>query len=170
MLFQCVSEYPTPPESSNLSVIGHFRAKYDLPVGLSDHSEGVRVATFSAAAGAKVIEKHFTSDKNAAGPDHAASINQEELIELCSNLKYVQSIMGDGVKRPEECEMKNRQLIRKSIVAKKELKVGHVFVYEDFGFKRPAGGIPPHQYRNLIGKKLLKEKQIDEPIFSSDVD
>lgn len=170
MLFQCVSEYPTPPESSNLSVMGHFRAKYDLPVGLSDHSDGIKVATFSAAAGAKVIEKHFTSDKDASGPDHAASINQGELIELCSNLKYVRAIMGDGVKRPEECEMKNRQLIRKSIVAKKELKVGHVLIHEDLGFKRPADGIPPSQHSNLIGKKLLKEKRTDEPIFFSDVD
>lgn len=169
MLFQCVSEYPAPLEESNLWLISKFRGQYDLKVGLSDHSNGIEVAVLSVAAGASAIEKHFTFDKNAIGPDHAASIDPIELRQLCAKVREAEIIMGYQIKCPSPSEAKNRLLIRKSIVARSELDAGHILCISDLAFKRPGGGVSPTEFKSFLGKKLKNKKLKDQPILEEDV-
>ena len=156
--------YPTPPEDVNLLAMKSIGRTVGVACGYSDHTLGITVPIAAAALGATVIEKHFTLDRKMEGPDHAASLEPQELKDMVSAVRIVEAILGDGVKQPSKSESVNRNAARKSIVAKRPIAAGEMFSDENLAVKRPAGGIDPMQWDNVIGLKAVRAFEIDEPI------
>ncbi len=157
ILLHCVTEYPAPLSSLNLKAIQSLSAEFRVPVGYSDHSEGILAATTACALGARVIEKHLTLDKNLPGPDHQASAEPDELAELIRQIRGLEIALGDGTKRPVECEEKNRIPARRSVFLKSSMEEGDALSAESLLYLRPGDGIPPTEYRTLIGRRLKRD-------------
>ncbi len=168
-ILHCTSEYPAPPEESNLRAIRRLREKYQCPVGYSDHTAGIGVSPYAIAAGASILEKHFTLDVDLPGPDHRASIIPEELTELVNMVRMVEKVMGDGVKIPMTSELKNKNKMQKSIVADRDIEAGHIFQAQDLVIKRPGTGLAPKLLDELIGKKSAVDISRDSVLQDSDV-
>ena len=163
-LLQCTSEYPAPIDEINLNVMNFFRRKFNVEVGISDHSEGIEVAIAATALGARVIEKHITLDKNLIGPDHKASIEPEEFKRMTLGIRKIEKALGDEQKIITSSEVKNKNIVRKSIVATKEIKKGEIFTSFNIGCKRPGYGISPMKIDQIIGSRANKNYEIDEMI------
>jgi N,N'-diacetyllegionaminate synthase len=178
VLLHCVSDYPAAPESLNLRAIRTLQEEFEFPAGFSDHSQGILFPLLAVALGALVIEKHFTLDKNAPGPDHKVSIDPGELSELVRNLRLAEAGLGDGRKRPFGTERRNRELSRRSIVAAAPIRAGQRITDQMLAFKRPGTGIAPGDAHRLLGRRARRDLEpdtilnwddleISEPIFSS---
>ena len=154
-LLHCVSEYPAPPEEANLLAMKTMADKFNLPVGYSDHTPGIEVSICAAALGATMIEKHFTLSRSLPGPDHAASVEPDELKRLVKGIKIATSSRGTGVKQPTEMELENAKVIRRSMVALINLSAGTVLKRDHVGFKRPATGLSPSNLNDYLGRKLI---------------
>lgn len=161
-LLHCNTEYPTPYEDVNLKAMITLKEAFKVDVGYSDHTEGVEVPVAAVALGAKVIEKHFTLDKNLPGPDHKASLNPQELKMMIKYIRNIEKAMGDGIKKPSNSEQKNINIARKSIVAARLIKKGEIFTEENITTKRPAFGINPMRWEEVIGKTAKRDFQEDE--------
>ena len=135
-----------------------------LPVGYSDHTEGIHIAIAAVARGAKIIEKHFTLNRRLPGPDHLASIDPRELAEMVKQIRDVERALGDGVKRPSSVELVNRLAVRKSLVAARTIQCGQTFLDDDLTCKRPGGGRSPMEYWDLLGTVARKGYLPDEEI------
>lgn len=152
-ILHCNTEYPTPMKDVNLKAMLHLQKEFGTAIGYSDHTLGIEVPIAAVALGASVIEKHFTLDKNMEGPDHAASLDPQELSAMVAAIRNIeQAISGNGIKTPSESEMKNKEIARKSIVAKKYIAKGEVFSEENLTVKRPGNGISPMEWDNVLGK------------------
>lgn len=162
-LLHCTSEYPAPYEDVNLNSMLTLKQAFSLPVGYSDHTKGIEISVAAVAMGATVIEKHFTLDKTMEGPDHRASLDPEELRNLVSSIRHVEKAMGTGVKGISPSEEKNRPIARKSIVAKTAISKGELFTPENITTKRPATGISPLDWYQVLGK--VAEKDFSEDDF-----
>lgn len=149
LLMHCVSAYPTPPRYMNLRSIETLQSHFELPVGISDHSEGTLLPLIAVALGAVVIEKHFTLDKNAPGADHKCSMDPEDLRQLVRNLRDVEASLGDGRKRPSDIEEEGRLFRRRSIVAAVDIRAHEKIAPWMLSFKRPGSGLEP-QYKEKI--------------------
>ena len=170
-LMHCTSEYPAPVEQANLLAIRTMREAFALPVGYSDHTVGVTAGTIAASLGASMIEKHYTLDKNMPGPDHSASADIPELIQLVQAMHTVHAGLGDGVKRPVQAEVKNLPLIRKGFTCALEtMPAGTVIEASMLGIKRPLveDAVQPYDLDKILGKKIRVDKRYDEPILWSD--
>lgn len=121
-LLHCTTEYPAPFDEVNLKAMQTLKNAFNLNVGYSDHTEGIHISLAAIALGASVIEKHFTLDKNMPGPDHKASLEPDELQELCTKIREIESALGDGIKQASKSEKKNIDIVRKSLVAKRKSK------------------------------------------------
>ena len=163
-ILQCTSEYPAPAEEMNIYVIKKFAEKYNLPVGLSDHSTGFEATIAALALGSEVIEKHFTLDKNMEGPDHSASLSPEELKDFILAIRRTELMLGDGIKLPTKSEIKNIEGIRRSVVASRDLKSGTILKISDVTCKRPGTGISPPNIELLVGRTIKSDLSEDEPI------
>ena len=163
-LLHCNTEYPTPMEDVNLRAMRTLRDELGMPVGYSDHTQGIEVPIAAVAMGAVVIEKHFTLDRNMEGPDHKASLEPEELREMVRSIRNIESALGDGIKRPSASEMKNRDVARKSIVAKTNIAKGEVFTEGNLTAKRPGSGISPMLWKQVIGLKADRDYEQDDMI------
>jgi len=163
-LLHCTTEYPAPMEEVNLKAILTLKEAFKLPVGYSDHTPGIEVPIAAVALGAVVIEKHFTLDKNLPGPDHKASLEPHELKQMVSAIRNVEKALGNGIKKPSKSELKNRDIARKSIVAKIRIKKGEIFTEENLTTKRPGTGISPIRWDELIGKTANRDYEEDELI------
>ena len=152
-ILHCTTEYPAPLADVNLNCMKTIAATFGLPVGYSDHTAGIVVPLAAAACGAKVIEKHFTLDKNLSGPDHKASLNPAELDAMVRGIRQIEIAMGDGIKYPRESEFKNINIVRKSLVAKDAIYKGETFTEANIAVKRPGNGKSPFAYWDVIGKK-----------------
>ncbi|MGY3513229.1 N-acetylneuraminate synthase [Bradyrhizobium lupini] len=150
-LLHCTTEYPCPPEDVNLDAMQTMRTAFRLPVGYSDHTDGIEISLAAVAMGASIIEKHLTLDRNAEGPDHAASLEPGDLKRMVSAIRRIEQARGDGIKTPKNSEIKNIDIARKSIVAARSLKNGEVLRPEDLTCKRPGSGRSPIEYWSLIG-------------------
>jgi len=126
-LLHCTTNYPTPYEEVNLKAMQTLAAAFKLPVGYSDHTLGIEVPIAAVAMGAKIIEKHFTLDKNLSGPDHKASLEPGELKEMVKAIRNIEKSLGDGIKKPNKSEIEIMKVARKSIVASKNIKKGEIF-------------------------------------------
>jgi len=157
VLLHCVSAYPTPPEQANLRALVTLARESKRQVGYSDHTLGVDAAVLSVALGGRVIEKHFTLSKSQSEfRDHALSADPEEMAELVRRVKLAQSLLGDGVKVPQEAERATTVAARRSIVARAALPAGHVITAQDLDWLRPGGGLNPGQESLLMGRKLTR--------------
>jgi N-acetylneuraminate synthase/N,N'-diacetyllegionaminate synthase len=157
-VLHCNTEYPTPMVDVNLLAMRTIGETLNVPIGYSDHTLGIEVPIAAVALGARVIEKHFTLDKNMEGPDHKASINPKELSEMVMAIRNIEAaISGNGIKEPSSSEQKNRTVARKSIFTKHPLKSGHVITSNDLEMKRPGDGISPMYIEEVIGRKTKRD-------------
>jgi len=156
--------YPTPMEDVNLQAMLTIGKTFNVAYGYSDHTLGIEVPTATVALGASVIEKHFTLDKTMDGPDHKASLEPHELKAMMQAIRNIERAMGDGVKKPSKSETPNIEVARKSIVAAKPIQKGEIFSKENLTVKRPAGGINPMQWDDIIGQVAKRDYDIDEMI------
>jgi len=189
-LLHCTSEYPAPPESLNLNVITTMREHFNIPIGYSDHSEGINASVLASCMGACIIEKHFTLDKKMQGPDHIASLEPNELAQLIGEIRNLEAkgaslpaqivelkskfshMLGGAAKRPGMSELATKQLVRKSIFAAREIKQGSPIRENDLVCQRPMvpGALLSEDIYGLVGKKARKEIKAGMPIMQSDID
>ena len=153
-LFHCVTSYPASAADCNLRAIGAMKAAFGVPVGWSDHTAGLQVSLAAVAAGANLLEKHFTLDRSLPGPDHLASLEPGELAALVKALRQIESALGDGVKRPAASELANAAVVRRSLHAARPLPAGHVLKQGDLVVLRPGTGLPPSLRDRLVGRRL----------------
>ena len=156
--------YPTPMEDVNLKAMQTIACTFGVDVGYSDHTLGIEVPIAAVAMGAKVIEKHFTLDKSMQGPDHKASLNPSELKEMVKAIRNIEKALGSGIKKPTLSEKPNIKIARKSIVASKDIKKGEVLSEENLTIKRPASGINPMRWDEIVGTYAKKDYKEDELI------
>jgi N-acetylneuraminate synthase len=163
-LLQCTTEYPAPPETIHLRAMDQLRETFGLPVGLSDHSQGIAVALAAVARGALMIEKHFTLDRTLPGPDHAASLTVDELTAMVAGIRDIERALGGAEKQLSAAERANRIPARKSLVALAPIAVGEAFSPANLGAKRPGGGVSPLAYWTYLGKAAARSYTADEMI------
>ena len=166
-LLHCTSLYPAPPNTINLRAMSTMKDKFNVKVGFSDHSVGNHIALAAVALGACIIEKHFTLDRELPGPDHQASLEPDELIEMISKLREIEKSLGNGIKEPNESEQEVALLVRRSWHLKRDIKAGIRLTDDDIILKRPGYGLAPDQ--NPAGRILKQEKTADLPIYPSDL-
>jgi len=164
ILLHCITSYPAKIKDANLMLIDTLKSTFKHIVGFSDHTLGYLAAVVAVAIGAKVIEKHFTLDKNMRGPDHKASLNPEEFEELVKMIRLTEDSLGSGLKNPIENELEIAKIARKSIFSKKFIRSGDIISEDDLCVKRPGDGIPSKQFETLIGKKAKKDIPKDSMI------
>lgn len=163
-LLHCTTDYPAPMEEVNLKAMLTMKEHCGCETGYSDHTQGIEAAVAAVAMGAAVIEKHFTLDKTMEGPDHEASLEPEELSAMIKAIRNVEVAMGDGVKRPSESEKANMAVVRKSIIAARNIRAGELFTEENLTTKRPGTGISPMKWNRVIGTRAKHNFSEDELI------
>ena len=163
-LLHCNTEYPTPYEDVNLRAMKTLKDTFQIPVGYSDHTQGIEVPIAAVASGACVIEKHFTLDKTMEGPDHKASLEPDELKNMVSAIRNIEKAMGAKEKFPTKSETKNITIARKSIVAKCDIKKGEKLTEDNLYVKRPGDGISPMKWFEVIGTTAIRDFKEDELI------
>jgi N,N'-diacetyllegionaminate synthase len=154
--------YPTPMEDVNLNAMLTIQKEFGVVIGYSDHTLGIEVDIAAVAMGAKCIEKHFTLDKNMEGPDHKASLEPEELRVMVNAIRNIEKAFGSSEKKPSPSESVNIKVVRKSIVAKKNIKKGDLLTDKNIAVKRPGGGICPMQWDKVVGTISSKDYNADE--------
>ena len=164
VILHCNTNYPTPMKDVNLRAMITMKEHCGYPVGYSDHTKGIEVPIAAVAMGAIVIEKHFTLDRNMEGPDHKASLEPDELKAMVDAIRNIELAMGDGFKKPSESEMVNIGVIRKSIIANRNIKKGEILTEENLTTKRPGIGISPMRWNDIIGTKAIRDFSEDELI------
>lgn len=169
-ILQCTTEYPTPDSDVNLLTLKTLKDTFKVQVGFSDHSIGITMPIAATALGASIIEKHFTLDKEMEGPDHRASLDPLELSEMVKSIRRVELGLGSSVKTLAPCEIKNKSIARKSLVAKKNIIQGELFTEENLTAKRPGHGMPPLFWESLIGKKAKLSYRQDELLQESELE
>mgnify|MGYP006285227125 CR=1 FL=1 len=163
-VLHCNTEYPTPFEDVNLKAMLTIKNAFGIKVGYSDHTPGIEVPIAASTLGAEVLEKHFTLDRNMEGPDHKASLEPNELKQMVTAIRNIEKAKGTGIKKASSSESSNKTIVRKSLVAIKEIKKGDVFTKDNVGIKRPGNGISPMRWDEIIGKIASRNFEIDELI------
>jgi len=162
VLLHCTTSYPCSYEEVNLRAMMTMQQELDTLVGYSDHTLGILVPPLAVSLGATVIEKHFTLDKTMQGPDHTASLEPKELAEMIKQIRDVETILGSAEKKPTNSEKKNRENVRKSLVAAKNIQKGERICKEMLVIKRPGTGVSPSDFDAIIGKKTKRDISVDE--------
>jgi len=162
VLMHCVTQYPAPFAEVNLRAMQTMASSFHLPVGYSDHTEGNEVALAAVALGACSIEKHFTLSRAMPGPDHQASQEPPEFKALVEGIRRVERALGDGVKRPAACELKNKLLVRRSLFAAEEILAGQQLTEAMLACRRPGTGIPAEQFDQLLGRTVSRRFAVGE--------
>lgn len=163
-LLHCTTEYPAPYNEVNLRGMDTLKDEFGLPVGLSDHTLGIAVVLAAVARGATIVEKHFTLKNSLPGPDHKASLEPSELQLMVKSIRQLEVALGNGVKTPTESEIKNRSIVRKSLVASRAICCGELFTEKNLTCKRPGGGVSPMYFWEWIGRKAERDYAKDEII------
>jgi N,N'-diacetyllegionaminate synthase len=163
-VLHCTTEYPTPMEEVNLRAMQSIQSAFGVAVGYSDHTAGIEVSIAAAALGATVIEKHFTLDRKLPGPDHKASLEPDELKGMVFAIRNIEKALGDGIKRLSPSEECTRDVVRKSLVARKSIKAGEVFSTHNITTKRPGTGVSPMTWDVVMGRKSVRDFSENELI------
>jgi sialic acid synthase SpsE len=165
-LLRCASLYPAPPEIMNLRAMATMRTAFGVPVGLSDHSEGIAIAGGAAALGMELIEKHFTLSRSMEGPDHPFAIEPDELKAMVASIRSVEAALGNGrLEGPSEAERREMYtLARRSVIAAVEIPAGTVITREMLTTKRPGYGVPPKHIDLLVGRTARVDIEWDDVI------
>ena len=164
ILLHCVSNYPAASDDINLRAMATMSRAFQVPIGYSDHSNGLEIPLAAVALGACVIEKHFTLDRALPGPDHKASLEPEELADLVRGIRTVEAALGDGQKQPAKSELNTAEVARKSLVAAKDIPKGAALTLESVAIKRPGSGLPPAMRDQVIGRLARIEIVAGTPI------
>lgn len=157
ILLHCVSSYPTDPKEVNLRAMQTMQKHFDFPIGFSDHTLGWEIPLAAVALGACVVEKHFTLDRGLPGPDHAASMEPQELHAMVAAIRKVEAAFGSPEKRPADCEADTSAVARKSLVAAKNIPRGSVIEREWIAVKRPGTGLAPKLLPEIVGLKAKRD-------------
>lgn len=153
-VLHCNTEYPTPMRDVNLHAMNEIGKQLNVTVGYSDHTLGIEVPIAAVALGARVIEKHFTLDRNLPGPDHVASLEPMELTQMVQSIRNIEfAISGSGLKQPSASETPNKAIARKSIHLDTDIAKGTVITADMLVMRRPGDGISPMLMDEIIGKK-----------------
>ncbi|HIF9339299.1 TPA: N-acetylneuraminate synthase [Photobacterium damselae] len=164
-VLHATTDYPTAPEDVNLRSMQTIANAFPgITVGYSDHTLGIEIPVAAVALGAKVIEKHFTLDKAMSGPDHKASLEPQELVAMVQAIRNIELALGNGWKVPTHTEKANRNIVRKSLVASKDIIMGSPITADMLEIKRPGNGIPPTRWDEVIGSIAKKDYQKGELI------
>ena len=163
-LLHCTTDYPTVYKDVNLNAMKTLKDCFNVEIGYSDHTLGIEVPIAAVAMGATIIEKHFTLDRNMEGPDHKASLEPNELATMIKSIRNIEDAFGESEKVPTKNEIKNQQVARKSIIAKKNIKKGEIFTEENLTTKRPGTGISPMKWNEVIGQEAKRDFEEDELI------
>ena len=164
IVMQCTTEYPCNHKNVNLNNLKLYNKKFDCELGFSDHTISNDSAIIASAIGANTFEKHITLNKNMKGPDHKASCNPIEFKKYVESIKQSKIILGSMNKKPTKSELTTRRLVRKSIVAKKDILKNDIFTYQNITVKRPERGISSKYYLKILGKKSKFNFKKDDKI------
>uniref|UniRef100_UPI004048E53F N-acetylneuraminate synthase n=1 Tax=Orrella sp. TaxID=1921583 RepID=UPI004048E53F len=163
-VLHCNTEYPTPMADVNLRAMSSIRDAFDVAVGYSDHTLGIEVPISAVALGATVIEKHLTLDRDLTGPDHRASLEPGEFAEMVRCIRNIEMALGSRIKHASPSELKNRSIVRKSLVAKRAIRTGETFSRDNVTAKRPGNGISPMRWDEVINRYARRDFAIDDLI------
>ena len=164
-ILHCTTNYPCPFNEVNLMAMKTLENAFGLPVGYSDHTVGSEVPIAAVALGARVLEKHFTLDKNMKGPDHIASTEPDEFKRMVMQIRHLENAMGDGIKRLTVSEKAIKSVVTKRIVARKPIKKGETITEEKICVKRSDEGETADHWDELIGKKAIRDFESNQGIF-----
>jgi sialic acid synthase SpsE/sugar phosphate isomerase/epimerase len=168
VMLHCNSTYPAPFHAINLNYIRRLKEIHPL-IGYSGHERGTAVSLGAVALGAKVIERHFTLDRNMEGPDHAASLETADFAAMIAGIRQLDQALGDGKKVVSQGEMINRENLAKSLISSRPLKKGHILTRDDIDIKSPGQGLSPRFLEQLIGTKLERDMSAEEFFFKTDL-
>ena len=163
-VLHCNTEYPTPMQDVNLRAMRTIAEAFDVVTGYSDHTDGIEVPIAAVALGACVIEKHLTLDCNLPGPDHKASLEPHQFQAMVSAIRNIERAIGDAVKRPSPSELKNKLIVRRSLVAATSIKAGERFSTKNVVAKRPGNGLSPMCWDEVIGRLAPRDFDPDDLI------
>ena len=169
VLLHCVSAYPAPVSQVNLTAMIHLRQKLKLPVGLSDHTQGTLAPALAAVLGACMVEKHFTYDSGAAGPDHALSLGPKEFRRMVDDLRLAEAMRGDGRKKPAPVEKKERRVGRRGFYLLRDVKQGEKVNVSDLAALKPWTEIGPAEVKKLRGTVYATDIKAGSPLTSKDI-
>ena len=164
ILFHCTSQYPAPLKSVNLKAMNTIAAAFGVRAGYSDHTVGTVVCCGAAALGAVAVEKHFTLDRTLPGPDHASSLEPDELRRMISDIRQIEACLGEPVKHVVACEADTARVARKSLVAAADIAAGEPFSEANLTVKRPGTGMAPDKYWSLLGRPASAAYRRDDLI------
>lgn len=154
MLLHCVSNYPAEPSDANLRAMHTMQETFNVPVGYSDHTQGIEVALAAVALGACVIEKHFTLSRDLPGPDHRASLEPDELARMVSGIRTVEAALGHGRKEPAASEAETAAVARRSLVAACDIAAGTALTKDLIAIRRPGTGLPAQMLSQVVGRTM----------------
>jgi N,N'-diacetyllegionaminate synthase len=156
VVLQCTTAYPCPPEKIGVNLISFFRERYDCSVGLSDHSGTIYPGLAAVALGIQMLEVHVTLSREMFGPDVLASITTAELRQLVEGIRFIEKMIQNPVDKDATAEnlQELRKTFTKSVVARRDLKAGHILARDDLTIKKPGTGIPAARMPELIGRRL----------------
>jgi len=169
VLLHCVSRYPTPIDDANVRAMVTLAHAFDVPVGYSDHTEGIEASLAAVALGAVVVEKHFTIDRELPGPDHQASLEPAGLSDMVRHLRLVERSLGTGEKRPTVLERETAAVARKSLVLVRAVPAGHRLHGEDLAIRRPGTGMPPSASAMVVGRRVARALPADHLLSPDDL-
>lgn len=168
-VLHCNTEYPTPMRDVNLRAMNTIGRAFDVAVGYSDHTRGIEVPIAAVALGAVCIEKHFTLDRTLPGPDHAASLEPDELKAMVSAIRHIEVALGDGIKQPSASEAKNKAIARRSLHLAHDFPAGHTITTTDLTLKRPGDGLPAALLPIVTGRQLRRACPADHKLSWEDL-
>lgn len=156
-VLHCTSNYPAALKDVNLHAMNTIGQVTGLPIGYSDHTEGITVSIAAVGMGATVIEKHFTLDRNLPGPDHKASLQPNELAAMVVGIREVEQALGGATKQPSESELQVRALVRRSVTLTSSVLAGQVIGANDLALLRPGNGIAPKEWSRVVGRRAAHD-------------
>jgi len=170
VLLHCVSAYPAPDDQMNLRAIETMQRRFRVPVGLSDHSSGTLAPALAAALGASLVEKHFTYDPQAAGPDHSISLGPQDFRSMVADIRRAEAMRGHGRKVPAAVERKERRIGRRGFYLRRSVSKGEKVLLEDLIALKPWTGIGPFQVKTLRGAVYARSLEVGSPLNEGDIE
>ena len=163
-ILHCTTNYPCKMDEVNLKAMQTLGEAFKCDVGYSDHTMGIEVPIAAVAMGARIIEKHFTLDRNMEGPDHLSSLNPFELKEMVIAIRNVEKALGNGIKSPNVSEIENSKIVLKRIVARQPINKGDILSEANVTVKRSSVGLSAVYWDLLVGRVASQDYKKDEAI------